>query len=94
MTEIKIQQSAAETAFNELASTTGELNTTKPTVNFNQSTLDFLQKLDEIEVTYYQTINQYTNLLLKAEANASSSVSEFIEFEKSLGSNMMKGIVK
>ncbi|MGG0892019.1 DUF5344 family protein [Cytobacillus horneckiae] len=90
MTEIKIQQSPTEVAFNELKSKTGELNTAKLAVNFNESNLEFLQQLENIETTYYQMIHQYKSLLLKAEDAAATSIVDFIEFEKSLGSNIMK----
>ncbi|NRG44020.1 YwqI/YxiC family protein [Bacillus sp. CRN 9] len=90
MTEIKIQQSPTEVAFNELKSKTGELNTAKPAVNFNESNLEFLQQLENIETAYYQMIHQYKGLLLKAEDAAATSIADFIEFEQSLGSNIMK----
>jgi hypothetical protein len=91
MPEIKIEQSAAETVFNELKSKNNELNPVKPNLEFNQSKLHFIQKIEEMEETYYQTLNQYKNLLIKAETEAWSSITSFVQFEKSLGNDIKKG---
>ncbi|WLR42812.1 DUF5344 family protein [Bacillus carboniphilus] len=90
MADINIKQSDVEAAFNELKSRTGELNTTDSGVTFDQSKLDFINKIESMESTYYQLINQYKTFLLRVEEAATSSISDFIEYEKSLGGKMIK----
>ncbi|WP_257349851.1 YwqI/YxiC family protein [Pseudalkalibacillus decolorationis] len=94
MPEIKIEQSTVEPVFNDLKSRTNELDTVKPNLEFNESKLDFIQKIEEIEATYYETINQYKTLLIKAESDAWSSVSSFIQCEENIANDIKKGPVR
>ncbi|UOQ94571.1 YwqI/YxiC family protein [Halobacillus shinanisalinarum] len=91
MAEIKINRSVAEPVFNDFKSNTNDLDTTKPNLEFNQSTLDFIQKIEEIESTYSQTIRDYKDVLLKAESDAWSNIESFIQIEEAIGSNISKG---
>ncbi|MFD2922401.1 DUF5344 family protein [Halobacillus naozhouensis] len=91
MAEIKVDQSIAEPAFIDLKSKINDVDTTKPSLELNQSTLDFIQKIEEIENTYYQTILKYKDTLVKAENDSWSSIESFIQVEESIGSDISKG---
>lgn len=94
MPEIKIEHSAVEAAFNDLKAKTNELDAVKPNLQFNESKLDFIQKIEEIEGAYYQALNHYKNLLLKSENKARSSITSFVQYESNIGSDIKKGPVR
>lgn len=88
MPEIKVNKSAVEGPFNQLKSSTGDLDTSQPNINFQTSKLDFIEKIESIEDQYYQTLSHYQNLLQKVEADAWSKIEEYFEVDESMSTSM------
>lgn len=88
MPEIKVNKGAAEGPFNNLKSSTGDLDASQQKVNLSVSKLDFIDKIENIEDQYYQTLSHYQKLLQKVEADAWSKIEEYFEVDENISVKM------
>ncbi|MEK5521117.1 MULTISPECIES: YwqI/YxiC family protein [Heyndrickxia] len=90
MPEIKVIKSEVEPVFQNLKEKTNELDTTNPKVEFSESKLDFIKKMEEIEEQYYETIKSFKTFLIKTNNDAWSSIESYIKLDQNLARSIHK----
>jgi DNA repair ATPase RecN len=84
MAEIKIAQDEVKSALDDLKGKTEGFDTSNPNIKFQESRLDMLNEVINIEEKYYKAIETYKRLLLRTENEMRTQIDQLIEKDKEL----------
>lgn len=84
MAEIKIVEDQVKSALDDLKGKTEGFDVSNPNISFQQSRLDALNELLDIEQKYYKVIEQYKDLLIKTENEMRTQIEQLIEKDREL----------
>ncbi|WP_060680869.1 YwqI/YxiC family protein [Virgibacillus halodenitrificans] len=88
MPEIKVNQSVVSPVLQQLNERTQDLDTTNPQPEFSLSTVNFIDKIQSVEESYYAAIKQYKSALLHVEKDIESSIQTYVEKDEQLAGQM------
>jgi DNA repair ATPase RecN len=84
MSEIKVAQNEVKSALDDLKGKTEGFDVNNPDIKFQQSRLDMLNEVINIEEKYYKAIETYKKLLLRTENEMRTQINQLIERDKEL----------